>query len=318
MKRLLTCFLLISLCLCSGCSAFQPEDDVQISYQEPCKFQTPVKNPVFPVHAFSHNLAVIPVSKKESGQNFETAFVINETTSEVLYQYNPHERLYPASITKIMTALLVLETCQLDDEVSLLSDVEIEDEQAVILGLKAGYTITVKDLLYSMLLMSANDSAIVLGRYVAGGDQEFVEMMNQRAKELGATNTHFVNPNGLHSDEQYTTAYDLYLIFRELLKHDEFLEIQAASEYDVRYTTQEDEVFYFPAITTNLFKTGDFDLPENFCYVGGKTGTTDEAGYCLILCTKNSKDEEIISCITKASSRGSLYKEMKTLLSDNP
>ncbi len=161
----------------------------------------------------------------------KAALLVDLESEEVLYEKNAHEHNYPASITKIMTALLVLEAV---DAGKLSLDEEVTASQEAFDGLspdgstaniKAGETMSVENLLNCMLIVSANESAHILAEAVAGSVQNFVLQMNQRAKELGCTETQFVNPSGLHSDRHYTTAWDIYLITREAMKHDEFMKI---------------------------------------------------------------------------------------------
>ena len=124
--------------------------------------------------------------------------LINDSTNEVMKSYRCFERVYPASITKIMTALLVLENGNLDDEITLDHDIELNEDGAVVTTLSKGDTVTVNEAFHGLLVKSANDCAVILAEYIAGSEEKFVDMMNERAKELGATHTHFANPHGLH------------------------------------------------------------------------------------------------------------------------
>ena len=138
------------------------------------------------------------------------AILVNETTGEVLYEKNADTRFYPASITKIMTALLVAERGNLDDTVTYSAAATTNLESgAVTLGVTAGDKISVRDSLYGLLLYSANEIANGLAEYVSGSVPAFADLMNQKAAELGCTNTHFVNPNGLNNANHYTTPRDM-------------------------------------------------------------------------------------------------------------
>lgn len=163
------------------------------------------------------------------------AILIDADTGKVLYEKAADQRAYPASTTKIMTALLTLETLEKYGS-PIEQKVEIPAEAAGVEGsslyLEAGEKISIEDLLYGMMLVSGNDSAVALS-YIIGGTQEhFIEMMNQRAKELGCSGTHFVNPNGLFDENHYTTARDLAVITREAMKNKTFRKIVAAREWN--------------------------------------------------------------------------------------
>jgi D-alanyl-D-alanine carboxypeptidase (penicillin-binding protein 5/6) len=214
-----------------------------------------------------------------------------------------------------MTALLVLENCNLNDTVTIPKDITFEDGAAVALHLKAGDKITVEALLNALIVMSANDAAIALAEKTAGSTKKFVEMMNQRAKQLGATNTHFANPNGLHLENHYTTAYDLYLIFRELTKHNEYFDIAGKASSFIEYTNRKNKLQSYDMAATNQYILGNYNLPHQVFMIGGKTGTTTQAGSCLILLTRNKDGEEFISVILKGETKSELYHTMTDILS---
>ena len=140
------------------------------------------------------------------------------TDSSVIYGKNIYDQMYPASITKVMTAIIAIEEGNLSDAVTANDDVVIHEAGASMAGIKPGDTFTLEQLLYGLMILSGNDAANAIADHIAGSTDAFVEKMNAKAKELGATHTHFVNANGLHSTDHYTTAYDLYLIFNEALK----------------------------------------------------------------------------------------------------
>lgn len=276
---------------------------------------------VLPVPEISSNYAghvAIPEQKSHQDAAYAAGLCINNTTNEVIADVNPYETVYPASITKIMTALLVLEHGNLSDTVTIQTPILLYDPQAVAIGLQVGDTITVEELMYGMLVTSANDCAVALGRYVAGDDESFAELMNTRAAELGATHTHFVNPNGLHSPSHYTTAYDLYLIFKELIRHEEFRSISGQAEHTFQYTTAEGISVGIPIGNSNLFVSQTYAAPDGLTVVCGKTGTTNEAGYCLIVDAEDTEGQEYIAVICHAGSRAGLYTEMQNLLHEIP
>ena len=209
-----------------------------------------------------------------------SALLIEPTSGTVLYELNADETRYPASTTKIMTALVTLENADLTQQITVEEgDFTHVTADSSVAGFEAGEVLTVEQLLYGLMLPSGNDASYILARAVAGDVDTFVQMMNDRAAELGCTGTHFANPCGLHDDNHYTTAADLALMFREALKHPEFAEISSQSTWELPAT----EVS--PA--RELEATDDLIDPESPVYMGdaivaSKTGTTWEGGRCLV------------------------------------
>ena len=247
----------------------------------------------------SRGSKVAVVSKEKADNNdypeAKEVLLVNNTKNKVIVSQKVFDQAYPASTTKIMTALLTLENLNLSQVVTIKHDITFPDGAAVAIHLKKGDKITVEALLNALIIMSANDAAVALGEAVAGSEANFVKMMNKRAKELGATNTHFANPNGLHLSDHYSTAYDLYLIFKEVAKHGE------QKIYDMA--------------STNQYIAGTYTLPSQVYMIGGKTGTTTQAGSCLILLTKNKDGEEFISVVLKGVTKSALYHTMTDILS---
>ena len=145
-------------------------------------------------------------------------------------------------------------------------------------------------------------------------EAKFVDMMNERAKELGATGTHFANPHGLHEKNHYTTAYDLYLIFHEVTKHNEYFDIASKANSYIEYTDASGQLKAYDMSSTDEYLTGEHALPSKISFVGGKTGTTTEAGACLVLMTENDKGEEYFGVVLKADNHPILYKTMHEVL----
>lgn len=213
------------------------------------------------------------------------ALLIDLDTEQVLYEYNADEQRYPASITKIMTALLTLEAVgrgELDLNTVVTVDpaalADITDDSSTA-GLQAGEEITVRNLLYCLLLVSANEAANILAMTVAGDVPTFVERMNQRAQELGMSGTHFVNPHGLHNDDHYTTARDIFKMAKEAMTHAAFREIVSTGTYTVPATnlSQARTLYNTNALLTSALYPG-------YTYsgtIGIKTGSTGQAGYCV-------------------------------------
>jgi D-alanyl-D-alanine carboxypeptidase (penicillin-binding protein 5/6) len=245
----------------------------------------------------------------------EGAGTFNLATNSVVYAKNIYERLYPASTTKILTAYIALKYCEDLDELVTVSDYAAEQaSDSSVCGLKSGDRIRLRDLLYGMMLRSGNDAAIAIAEYVAGDVDSFAAIMNEEAKALGAVQSHFVNPNGLPDPDHYTSVYDLYLLFRAALGNPTFVDIIQAKSYDATYQSEEGttEVTWE---NTNQYLVGTSTAPDGFTVVGGKTGTTGDAGYCLVLYSYNAAGDPIISIVLKADGKSNLYLLMNQMLS---
>ena len=256
----------------------------------------------------------------------ESAFSADDTTSEaaavfdiageqVLYSKNAYEKLYPASITKVMTALIAIKYGDLSDTVTVTDEAMISEAGATLAGLKPGDTLTLEQLLYGLMLPSGNDAGSAIAIHMAGSIDAFADMMNAEAKALGATNTNFVNPHGLSNENHYTTAYDLYLIFNEALKQPKFREVTGTTAYTAQYADGSDNPVTKTWEGGNWYLVGERETPEGLTVFSGKTGTTKAAGYCLIMASKDQQEKEYISVVLKAPSRPGLYDNMTNIIS---
>lgn len=215
-------------------------------------------------------------------QYAQSALLMDMASGRVLYSKNLDERVYPASTTKIMTAILALEMGNMDDTVTAtydaLKSITLEDSH---MGILAGEELTLDQLVKGMLVYSANDAANVIAIHIAGSMDAFVDLMNQKAQELGMTGTHFVNPCGSHDDNHYTTARDLAILSKYAMKNDQFREIVKMPIYKIpptnKYSTER------VLVNTNLFlgtsRSTYYYYPPA---IGIKTGHTSQAGYCLV------------------------------------
>jgi len=246
----------------------------------------------------------------------KAAVLMDVKNNEVLYAKSAHEILYPASLTKVMTAIVALKYGKVDQLLTASDVVNITEKGAVLCGLKKGDTMTLDQALHVLLIYSANDAAMLIAENIGGTVDHFIDLMNEEALRLGATNTHFMNPHGLTDEEHYTTAYDLYLIFREALTYDSFSEIIHMSSYQTTYYDRNGAEKKLSYETTNKYFKGIYTAPENVTIMGGKTGTTNAAGSCLILLSKDSKGNSYISCILHSESADMLYTEMTDLLEE--
>ena len=246
----------------------------------------------------------------------EAAGLFDISNYETLYAKNVHEKLYPASTTKILTAYIALKHGNLDDTVTVTPENIALESGSSHCGLKVGDKISVKELLYGLMLKSANDAANVLADYISGNTEKFAELMNEEARLLGATNSHFVNAHGLHDDEHYTTVYDLYLIFQAALQNDLFREIAGSTSYTASYQDSSGNPIMVEWENTMQYFTRNKIPPEDVTVMAGKTGTTSKAQSCLVVLSENAEGEEFISIILKSQDRGVLYEEMNNLLEE--
>lgn len=235
---------------------------------------------------------------------------------KVLYAKNIHEKLYPASLTKVMTALVALKYGKLDDMITVTDNVSITESGAQLCGLEKGDQLTLDQALHALLINSANDAGVAIAEHVGGSLEGFAELMNQEAKLIGATNSHFVNPHGLSDNNHYVTAYDMYLIFNEAIQYERFAEIIQTTTYETIYKNSEGEEKTLSFQTTNQYLQGVYSAPGNVTVLGGKTGTTNAAGNCLILYSKDTQSNSYISVILRSKERAILYDQMTDILTE--
>lgn len=213
----------------------------------------------------------------------EAVLLYEMNSGTMVYAKNIDGRREPASLTKLMTCLLALEHGTLTDDVTVseeaLSGMDPDGSNS---GLTAGEVFTLEQLLYCLMVESANDAALVIAEYIAGSQSAFLDMMNAKAEELGCTNTHFANPHGLHDDNHYTTARDLAKIMMAALEYDKFREIYSTTRYEISATEQHAErIMYTTNYLIGTAYTSDY---YDSRVIGGKTGFTTPAGRC-VMCT---------------------------------
>lgn len=240
--------------------------------------------------------------------------VFNLNTNEVTYAQNIYERIYPASTTKILTAYVALKYGDLDSVFTVSANAADQASDSSVCNLKAGDQLTLHQLLYGLMMRSGNDAAIVIAEGISGDVDSFANLMNQEAKALGAINSHFVNSNGLQDENHYTTVYDMYLLFQAAMQNETFIDILRTTEYTVDYLDAAGMPVQQVWVSTNKYIIGTEAAPDGITVIGGKTGTTNAAGYCLVLLSQNSLGEQIVSIIMKADCRNNLYYYMNELL----
>ncbi len=274
------------------------------------------KTDVF-AEGFSYDLATFKDDYTDNYtlENAGAGILIDINNKKVLFAQNAFEKMYPASITKVMTALVALKNCSLDENITVTSEaLNISDSTAVKLNIKEGDTMTLDQALHLCLINSYNDVAVAIACHVAGSEEAFVELMNSEAEKIGATDTHFSDSCGLGDENHYTSAYDLYMIFNEAINYPEFLEIIGTTDYQTTYYDRNGNSVLGTAKTTNKYLNSLFEMPNNATVVGGKTGTTDEAGYCLCILARDKYSNPYIAIILGADSSDNLYTQMSEML----
>lgn len=276
----LSCFLMTALLLIGSVSVIRADEEGEEEDYIPEEYYEPVQ---------TNDIPGWP-----EGQAIQAAagVVLDMDTGTWLYSKNCDRQLYPASITKIMTALLTIENADLDAVMTCSPIVYELDENASNTGLSEGEQMSIRDALYTLMLESANDTANALAEYVGGSMEGFAKMMNDRAESLGCTGTHFSNPSGLHADDHYTTAHDMALIARAAYQNETFRTICSTVEYEVEPTNMYEEIRYLS--NHHQMMKGDTDYYTSWC-IGGKTGFTQMAWNTLV--TYGEKDQKRLVCV---------------------
>lgn len=255
-------------------------------------------------------------TKIVSAQSGTAEVVMELNSGRVLHAVNAHDKKYMASTTKILTAIVVIENCDLNDVVTVTKQtIGVEGSS---IYLEEGEKLSVRDLLYGLMLRSGNDCAETLAVHCCGSIEDFASLMNETANKIGATNSNFVNPHGLHNDNHYTSAYDLALISRYAMKNEDFRNIVSTKSVKIPHTTQN----YDRYLKNKNKMLNEFDGSN-----GIKTGYTKKAGRCLVSsCLRG--DMELICVVlncppmferskTLLTQSFSEYKNYKVLESDN-
>lgn len=315
-KRLAYCIvvfmLLISL---TGCS----KKNLPLTYERTANIPN-AQSMDQRTDTFASDLCVVNGNITEgtdvSVEDQSAAGLFDVNKNKVIYAKNIHERLNPASLTKIMTALVAIKYGNTEDTIVCTQNVKIEESGATVCGLKAGDTLTLNQALHALLINSANDAAIAIAEHIGGSVEGFAQMMNEEALAIGATNSHFVNPHGLTESEHYVTAYDMYLMMNSAMQYELFNQIIQMNEYSTVYYSADGDEKEMEFKSTNLYFREEYSIPDKITLIGGKTGTTNAAGNCLILLTKDTAGNPYISVLLKVSERGIMYEEMTDLLSE--
>lgn len=249
--------------------------------------------------------------------NGDGAVLIDFDTGQILYGKNENKMLYPASTTKMMTAILALEHGDLSDLVTVDQEV-VSLTKGSHIALEPGEVLTLEQLLYALMLPSANDAALAIAKHTSGSIEEFVKLMNSKAKELGAMNTNYVNPNGLHDDRHVSTAYDLALIARYAMSNETIQKIVNTITYEIPPTNKKSETRYFKVTNKLLFSSEKIDIDGRLVDIeytqasGVKTGYTSQAMNCLASFAQE-KSQKLVAVVLKAEGN-SVYSDTHKLL----
>ena len=258
------------------------------------------------------NTSFVFAASEEPSLVSKAAILMDNKTGKILYSKNENEKMYPASTTKIVTAILTLENCNLDELVTVSYNVAMSIPDGYSSAfLQIGEQLTVEQLLQLLLVHSANDAANTLAEYVGGSIESFVSMMNTKIHELGLSNTHFTNAYGLHDDNHYTTAQDLAMIMKYCMKNEDFRRIAGSASCALPATNQYGARRYT--------STNELIIPNNSNYypylTAGKTGYTSQAGDCLVSCSYKDNLELICVVLGGKTVNGvsTRFSETKTL-----
>lgn len=238
----------------------------------------------------------------------ESGIVMEVSTGTILYEKNMHDIHYPASITKIMTALLAIENCEMDEIVTVPPEAVYMEDKGTHIALDAGEQLTVEQCLYAVMLASANDAAYALAEHVGGTYENFIRMMNEKAKEIGCQNTNFTNPHGLPDESHVTSAYDMALITKAAIQCDMFQTVSRTPYYEIPSTEYQKDLICMYNHHKMIGKT-ELQNEEVFA---GKNGYTDAAGHTLVTCAK--RNDMVIICVVMRDQGEYVYQDTVELL----
>lgn len=242
----------------------------------------------------------------------ESAILIDGKTGEILYEKNANEKHFPASITKLMTALLAIENLKPTDVISFSQEaINSMEWNSSRIGFYVGEQVTADQALHGLLLMSGNDAANGIAEKISGSLDQFAVKMTARAKELGAKNTNFINAHGLHDANHYTTAYDMALITKALYTNDYFEDIMMTTTYQIPATNKTQETRYLSQDHRLLNKLRDSKMYRTDV-IGGKTGFTDQARHTLVTIARRG-EIDLITVVMKGEKQG-VYQDTNALL----
>lgn len=251
----------------------------------------------------------VPAYGSEIKTASAAAILMDAETGKVLYSKNRSKQLSPASITKILTALLAVESCRPDEVMTVHASALNIPKGYAHIALMEGDTITVEDAMYAMMLPSAFDAANVLAEYVGGSQKEFAALMNLRARKIGAVKSNFRNPSGMYAKKHYSTVYDMALITREAIQNDDFMKYFGAVSYTLPSFNEQTEKIEISGYQYMMLEDKDEYDPG---VIGGKIGYTPESGHTMS--TVATRGGKTLICIVMGSTRDGKYRDTQMLL----
>lgn len=307
-------FILLFLVFVSAGIFFIMDSKEKIAAYESETYSKTIYKEELPVEQLCVTNNDILYEEFDTNDEFHSVILFNTDHAEILCAQDVHEKIYPASTTKILTAYIALKYGNLEDIVTVSANAVNVPADSSKAWLKQGDQLTLETLLYGLMLPSGNDAAVAIAEHISGSVEAFAELMNEEAKKIGATNSHFVTPHGYQDENHYTTAYDLYLIFNQCIQNETFLKIVSCYAYEAEVTESNGSTRQIVWRQSNQYVIGVQEIPEGIDVIGGKTGTTNEAGACLIQLVKDEENTSYICMIMGADTRPILYKNMTNLL----
>lgn len=308
--------LLIFMCGCSKESAimnsFSADSDIGI--------KTSSDSALTFANGFASDIGVVSIDSVNSPDSdmlySEAALLVDITDGTVLFQKNAHKKEYPASTTKVLTTLLALKYADTDSSRKIGDEVYITEDNVVVCDFREGDVIPFDIVVHGAMLKSGNDAAAALALFVSDSLDEFADLMNKEARNLGATESHFVNPHGLYNDNHYSTAYDLYLIFNEAIKYDEFVKIISTKSFTGsfnRTTMYGEYIINCEYRNTNQYVNGERQAPEGIKVIGGKAGYTEVAKRSYVMLSE-ADGHQYISIVMRSETIAEMYSDLDYLL----
>lgn len=322
-KRFYSICAVLVLCIClTSCKGKENTAVMkELNLNNNIAYNYVVSSALSTADGFAKDLAVVNASEPNTDDTVLScgaAILVDITDNDIIFKKNIFDQLYPASTTKVMTTLVALENGDFSTVYTIPEPITWNEDNVWICDFRQGDILTLEQAAYGAIINSGNDAAKVVADIVAGDEASFANLMNYRALSIGATGSHFANPHGLTNPAHYVTAYDMYLIFNEAIKNPKFLEMCSTVTYSTSFTRRTYTIN--PSWTNgNQFINGSVSAPEGIKVIGGKTGYTQAAGYCLVILSEApTTGHRYISVILNATSKSSLYNQMSYLLEKIP
>ncbi len=316
MKKIFSIILILSVCLLTACG--KKKDSVETYRTE--EITSGAQAADNKAVGASQTIAILakdaPNSDNADKISSEAALLVDATTNKIIFNKNAHKTEAPASTTKILTALVALKYADQKATRKIGDEVIIDEDNIVMCDYRIGDDVPFDVLLHGALMKSGNDAAAALALFTSPTMDDFIAKMNEEAKRIGATNSHFMNPHGLDQDNHYTTAYDLYLLFNEAIKNPQFIEAIGCKEYNStfnRSTDYGDYIIECSYSNGNAYVNGSKKAPSYVNVIGGKSGYTDNAQRCYVMLAE-SGGHKYIFVTMKCATRDIMYDDLSYLL----